>query len=489
MFNREDKNPLLLLTLIIAASFLSISLFSYFSVRDAVQQELHNSSFPLLSENIYSEIKYQLSKPINISSAMANDTFLISWIEEGEKDPWEIERYLKRIHDENNLSTAFFVSDITKNYYYHLGILKKLSGEDPHDKWYSVFLSKNKEYDLGVDTNQADDNRLTVFLNHRIEGSGGKLLGIIGVGIEVTDIVSILHDKETRYGKTIYLTDNTGTIQVHKEKSSILSSKLEPDIFEKIQNTRHSQSNPDLKMEIEYNDFLLTSRYVPELDWYIVIEQNKNTLESSARKIFITDIIVGFVTTLLLFLLSWKIIDRFRTQLTNMANTDVLTGISNRREFNRKFSEISYRMVRYSVPASIILIDLDDFKEINDRNGHLTGDKVLMLISGTIRKVIRPDDTFARWGGDEFILMLEQDISQAELLAERLSEEIKERKIVEELNLEKEITMSIGVTNCNPEEPLNSVISRVDEAMYRSKTSGKNSITVLKTPDPANPRP
>ena len=116
------------------------------------------------------------------------------------------------------------------------------------------------------------------------------------------------------------------------------------------------------------------------------------------------------------------------------------------------------------------MIDLDNFKEVNDNYGHKAGDDLLKAAAKLISSVKRPDDFFSRWGGDEFIILLESDISQAKALSERLASRQAE--------IPESVTFSIGVTELKDEDE-ETFLKRVDEAMYTSKRTGKNRITVL----------
>ena len=140
MFITKSKISLSILTVAIVSAFLFSSLFSYFTTKNSLIEEIKNSSLPLLSENIYSEIQRSLSQPLNVASAMSYDSFLMNWVTNGEKDSDEIKQYLKNIKSKYNFFSTFFVSANTGNYYYYDGILKTISKNDPHDIWYYNFI-------------------------------------------------------------------------------------------------------------------------------------------------------------------------------------------------------------------------------------------------------------------------------------------------------------------------------------------------------------
>lgn len=126
-------------------------------------------------------------------------------------------------------------------------------------------------------------------------------------------------------------------------------------------------------------------------------------------------------------------------------------------------------------PFSLIMIDLDNFKLINDTYGHLMGDAILSKIGETIKKSLRKNDIFVRWGGDEFLIFCQNSIDQTIPMAERLKHIIKEAFFMEEISP----TVSIGLTHANPGESLDEIFKRADEALYKAKKEGKNRICIV----------
>lgn len=160
-------------------------------------------------------------------------------------------------------------------------------------------------------------------------------------------------------------------------------------------------------------------------------------------------------------------------ELEELSVTDPLTSIYNRRKFNELLNREVERSKRYKTGLSIIMCDIDHFKKINDTFGHDVGDNALKVFSNKINENIREVDMFARWGGEEFmILMPNVNIEGASSLAEKL------RRIIEATEVKKitSFTASFGVTDLNEDDTTESFIKRVDEAMYKAKESGRNKV-------------
>ena len=168
--------------------------------------------------------------------------------------------------------------------------------------------------------------------------------------------------------------------------------------------------------------------------------------------------------------------------LISQAKTDPLTGLYNWRCFHEVLSEELQRSVENSQPLSLILVDLDMFKIVNDSYGHQMGDKVLCDLSAMISASVRPTDHVARYGGDELIIVLPlTGAEQAKAMAERLCAEIKETTFGDK-QFTVEIAGSFGVVTADPgDEPTAEALVRMaDEALYTAKRRGRNQVCVWK---------
>ncbi|BBI98890.1 hypothetical protein FGKAn22_05830 [Ferrigenium kumadai] len=167
---------------------------------------------------------------------------------------------------------------------------------------------------------------------------------------------------------------------------------------------------------------------------------------------------------------------RAEKEIYLLATTDSLTGIANRREFFGILENEMNRARRYGSPLSLVMYDLDHFKRVNDTYGHDVGDVVLQTVTGLVKQNIRTVDVAARWGGEEFMVMMPQSaLDVARSAAERL------RLAVASHPFDKvgEVTASFGVTAFVPQDDSNSLLKRVDDALYRAKERGRNRVEVL----------
>jgi diguanylate cyclase (GGDEF)-like protein len=171
-----------------------------------------------------------------------------------------------------------------------------------------------------------------------------------------------------------------------------------------------------------------------------------------------------------------------KRKLARLSTLDPLTHLPNRRHFK---SQVTYEVSisrRYNLNASFLLLDIDFFKQVNDTYGHEAGDRVLVELAGILKENVRDSDTVARFGGEEFMLLLSHtDIQGASILASRLRNIIEHHVFLED-SLNINITVSIGVTPLfhNLEHPFKETYLAVDRALYEAKEGGRNKVVTIK---------
>lgn len=165
-------------------------------------------------------------------------------------------------------------------------------------------------------------------------------------------------------------------------------------------------------------------------------------------------------------------------ELEKLALLDALTQLANRHYLERELEARIEEMSRYGIPFGVMFMDIDDFKRVNDRYGHDTGDRVLQFVAGTLSANSRPFDLYGRWGGEEFVGIARNiTVSDLKHMAQRL------RKLVEKSFLlagsEKlRVTISIGATLARETDTITTLMQRADALMYQSKGAGKNRLTL-----------
>jgi len=162
-------------------------------------------------------------------------------------------------------------------------------------------------------------------------------------------------------------------------------------------------------------------------------------------------------------------------ELDCLASTDKLTGAWNRRRLEETVVNEMERLRRYDHPLSLLILDIDFFKQINDQHGHLVGDEILAELAGVIQSTIRTTDSLTRWGGEEFIVLSPNTtLTTMALLAERLRKKIANTSFL----TVSDITVSLGVAECMAGENWAQWFRRADAALYCAKAGGRNQVQI-----------
>ncbi|MFC4409927.1 diguanylate cyclase [Chungangia koreensis] len=327
----------------------------------------------------------------------------------------------------------------------------------------------------------------------------------------------ILGDHFANNGSYVFVVDDQGNTIYHPDKQKIGENSKESDIAKKI--IKH-KSGTGKVMNIEGEEFIAGYSFMPERKWGVVsqtpYEVSIHPLSGIVLNMFLTAlpfIVLLFILTLYLAqklsaplqklalfskylednnwdrkkldeLPMWyfearqlkKTIQTYSEKqqkrvegYKNQSYTDTLTQLKNR----RYFEEVTKKWVRNEQSFSVIMIDIDHFKEVNDTYGHQKGDEVLKFISNIMQDVVRERDLCIRLGGEEFIVLLFQtELQSAMNIAERLRENVA--SVVGPTNAT--ITISAGATEYHKGDSIDDLYSRVDTALYRAKTSGRNKV-------------
>ncbi|MBA6297827.1 sensor domain-containing diguanylate cyclase [Colwellia sp. MB02u-9] len=166
-------------------------------------------------------------------------------------------------------------------------------------------------------------------------------------------------------------------------------------------------------------------------------------------------------------------LERKIIEVESVSNIDPLTEIANRKLFETVLNKEIIRADRYHHPLTLVMFDLDKFKEINDQYGHKVGDNILCIISKLVAQNIRDVDLFARWGGDEFVIIFpELSQKQAHQTSDKLREMISQYQIKDKIS----VTCSFGIAQYNSGDSIDSLFKRVDKQLYISKAQGRNQV-------------
>ncbi|MBL1376852.1 GGDEF domain-containing protein [Zobellella sp. CGMCC 1.18722] len=171
-------------------------------------------------------------------------------------------------------------------------------------------------------------------------------------------------------------------------------------------------------------------------------------------------------------------LDQTREKLAVLAATDPLTGLANRRAFSALLKQHHQQLTSRSEPASLLMIDIDYFKQLNDDYGHQVGDDALLHFARLARNVFRATDTIGRWGGEEFLVLLPNtDADRALVVAERLRSTLACTPVPTPAP-QPTMTVSIGLVELSTTRSLSATLKRLDDTLYQAKQGGRNQTRV-----------
>ena len=338
------------------------------------------------------------------------------------------------------------------------------------------------------------NNKWVVVLARRINELDGRFAGMAFVPIPV--------DSLTRTFSQIDLPPG-GSITLRALDLSIVARYPIPAESDAVGQAKVSRAFTDLLATgATYGTFravtpldgvsrLLSFRKVGEYPLYLVVGRAENEYLGEWRNFRRLALVATLSFLLLTALLSlmvfwyWKRLARARDAMEHMAHTDFLTRLANRRAFIGAVKEELARARRYATPVSVLMLDIDNFKSINDKFGHEAGDTALQELARLSLSELRAVDLMGRWGGEEFVVLLpETDAASAAEAAERLRAAIEKSELPGAGGLPVlKMTVSIGYAEmAQGDEDIDTLMRRADDALYEAKNSGRNRVRGSGTP-------
>ncbi|MDK9725492.1 MAG: sensor histidine kinase [Sterolibacteriaceae bacterium MAG5] len=307
---------------ILAIGFLSTTIGGYIVSRDSIRHGISAQALPLTADNIYSEIQKDLLRPVFISSLMAHDTFVRDWVLGGERNPDSIVRYLAEVKLKYDTVSSFLVSANSGKYYYADGILKTVQPGNPADKWFYRVRDMAEAYETNIDPDMANRNTMTIFINYRVLDYEGRFIAATGVGLTLDTVNKLIDRYQEQFRRRIFFVDPQGTIvlagkSMSEIRGSIRNMEGIGTIAERILETGSTHTH----LEYTHNDaqVMVNSRFIPELGWFLIVEQEDLEETAPVRRIFFINLAIAAVAGLLVFGILLPAINRYQRRIEAMA--------------------------------------------------------------------------------------------------------------------------------------------------------------------------
>jgi len=249
----------------------------------------------------------------------------------------------------------------------------------------------------------ANHDAMTIFVNYRVSDKLGSYLGAVGVGLTVNAVQTAINNYQERFGRSIYFVDFQGRIVLQSKRTGQRETNIHfIDGLKKIApaalaNKSGSYEYTDAKGSVH----LLNVRYIPELKWFLFVEKTEDEALAGIRQTLYINLIVCLAITLVVVALTSATLGRYQNRLEELATTDKLTGLANRQAFDLLILQAINDAKRMQAPLCVLMADIDHFKIVNDRFGHLMGDEVLREVAAALKGSLRESDSVSRWGGEE----------------------------------------------------------------------------------------
>ena len=469
---------------ILSIGFVATNVMSYRDAVAVLKANILHQQLPLTGSNIYSEVQSDLIRPVFISSQMANDTFVKDWLLGGEQGSDKIVRYLDAIRQKYGVFTSFLISEKTRTYYHFDGKFRTVRETNPDDIWYFRVRTMQTPYEINIDYDESSDRTVTIFVNYRVLDYDGNFLGVIGVGLNINSVKRIVERYRNDFHRDVFFISKTGEVTLTSGDTLHVGSNVRSlpglsAIAGRILDAPEGQ----FEYQRDGATWLLNTRFIPELGWYVAVEQPEADATRDLWSSLVVNLWLGLGITFLTALTVTAAVTLYHRRLDAKATTDKLTGLANRQAFDETMAHLLKSRRRCARPFALLLCDIDHFKRFNDTLGHLRGDEVIRKVAEIAMATLRDTDMFCRWGGEELIVLARQcDLHDAYELAETLRATIAANAILQPDDGTR-ATISIGVTEHQPEDTIDAMLARVDKALYRAKREGRNCVRVANEHD------
>lgn len=461
---RSYDTTLLFIIMLISVSASIVSCI--ISIRQ-VATEISTSSSHVIGHIVNDHIENMFLRPITVTETMSKDYSLQNYMRRSNEQNMQVETkmvsFLESIRSGFDYQMVYAVCEQSRAYYTYDGFIKTIDPEhDAADSWYQEFVSSGQRYALKLDTDEANNWGLSVFVNTSVLDKDGSLLGVCGVGLEMGELQQQLAEFEERYNINISLADRSGQILINTDTDQIGKVLLLPEELENV-------SADEFHLETQ-NGFPRLTKLIENLDWYLVID------DLAPERVNLSKVIVPNVAISLagLFMLavafsvitirerkiSGELLEKRKTSLS-----DELTGLKNRRALQEDSKQIEQSGTLHQL--TVILMDLNGLKTANDTLGHQAGDE---LIIGTAQCLIQSMQDFGqlyRTGGDEFIAILnctEEELEKILSKFDHLASSWRGSRV-------GPISTARGVVRCADYPHLNfvAIVDMADRRMYENK--------------------
>ena len=374
--------------------------------------------------------------------------------------------------------------------------LPNFTGANYSDREYFI-APRNGHNGRQVTVGRVTDSMSIVYTSPVV--ADGRFVGAIGVRINLTSLYRLVIEERA------FVTDQNGVVILARDPDLLMRAIPGAGVFDRPVTARQQQYKKNDFETLDFSSFkkvgasqnlvrwngreepyVMATHTIPgEILSVHVLREFREIANIQQERLW-SFVLVSLAGVLLFLLVSvgfyiFRTNRLHRQELERQARTDALTGCANRRSFLDALEAEQRRGSRYASPFSVLSLDIDHFKRINDQHGHPAGDHVLRHFVSLVENILRPTDMLGRMGGEEFAVLLPQTTNQeAALIAERIRTTL-DASPASFAQATIPVTVSIGVAQWQDEEgePIDHLLSRTDTALYAAKNGGRNQVSVF----------
>lgn len=412
----------------------------------------------------------EIMKPLYVAETISKVSPLKTWLNDPTTQPEKIHSKLKELSQEFDMD--FFVASEKMRLQYNSDGSKQALIEGKVE-WY--FRDKQSEEKIiGALGNRQD---IRIYYDIKVFAENGEFLGFIGVSRRLKSFLDSFNQFKKQFGYDFVFADHKDNIVLSSDESLVADGKrilslhqmpwfkaMGPEL------TKDSKLN-SLLVNVDGSDYLIAEAEIDALNWRLFIVNPLEARQTAATTQFVILAVYIFVLLAIVAFVTRFTIAYFQGEFAKKYQKDPLTQLPNRAQLNWRFEQQSKK----EKFISVVMVDIDHFKAINDNYGHACGDLVLKRIAAVLSAQVRQEDVVARWGGEEFVLMLAgTKLKKASQIAEKARLAIEQASI--EFNGQQHnVTASFGVANSSETvHRLNTIIANADKALYEAKNAGRN---------------
>ena len=462
------RNFLLLITSAILVISFGLSSVVSLQSMDILVKENNRDNSVIYANEISNAVIDVFSEAVAVSQSM-NNTFIRELLKNEnnlsvDQQSDILRKYLSDIVYKFGYSTAFLADDKTMAYYSEHGYSKTVDINNPDDDWYLPFKESGNQYELNVDNDQANNNRLTIYINMRILDNTGNYLGACGVGVPMKQIMSLLQTLEAQSDISIKLVSPDGVVRVARS-GQLVFQRTEEELRSMLKKYDYAQQ---YYYEPKKEDGYTIIKYIPECDWFAVIdyEGGKSAVRSTMlfKNLMACLVILLFVLVVVNFVLN--LFTKHTEHFAEEALEDSLTGLKNRRSYALELEKLNRHTNLNDI--SVASMDVNGLKVTNDSFGHTAGDDLLKGAAAAMKAYFGKHGwKIFRTGGDEFIAITTKQVPDKNSIVADFKMQLKQfhHEVI------KEISVSIGVAKASENEItcVEDLTKIADQKMYADK--------------------